>query len=72
MIPKTTFTPMRLTMMKKVKSKKIALNAASSKFVGKLAVYIHSHMYSEFQCSAPKLTDPSVFNRPYSNTLMKH
>ena len=36
MIPNTIFRPMRLTMMKKVKSKKTDLNAAFLKFIGKL------------------------------------
>ena len=41
MIPNTMFRPMRLTIMKNVKSKKIDFKAASPKFVGKAVVYIY-------------------------------
>ena len=40
MIPNTMFRPMRVTIMKKVKSKKTDLKAASPKFVDKGVVYI--------------------------------
>ena len=37
-MPNTMFNPMVVTMMKKVRSKKIALKVASLKFVGKSTV----------------------------------
>ena len=40
MMPNTMFRPMRVTIMKKVKSKKTDLKAASPKFVDKGVVYI--------------------------------
>ena len=58
--------------MKKVKSKKTDLNAASLKLVGKVVAYKDKGMSLRAQSSALKLTDPTVSNSPYSNTLMKH
>ena len=39
MMPNTRFRPMVVTMIKKVKSKKIVLSAAYLKSAGKLVVY---------------------------------
>ena len=72
MIPNTMFRPMVVTMMKKVKSKKTDLNAASLKLVGKLVVYMHTCDEQYMLYIDSTLTDPSVSNRPYSNTVMKH
>ena len=47
MIPNTMFRPMTVTIMKKVKSKKIDLKAASLNFVGNAVVYIHMRIVNQ-------------------------
>ena len=54
MMPNTMLRPMIVTIMKKVISKKIDLKAASLKFVGKVAVCIHTSVVSlSLQSTSP-------------------